>query len=255
MIYSLSLEHHFLELVLFVISHITLLVISLFIALTVFPKYFNSLYNNIENMWFGIAFFIFTIRSFFFILRVFCPFVDIYVEALPALNLYAYWIILIMVVRLRQIYRRWSYKVNKYTRFIIVLAMIFNLFIFHVSSIVNCSGMFAFQKYYILFIILTFLSFSLVPQVGYYIFFKWGCFLIFVSHTMTFISYQPLLYSYILKNSVVDNPFMIQNISFIFYFLGFVSLAFAIYFIFYSDKMVNQKEKRKASRRIEDQAL
>lgn len=219
--------------------HTILAIISLGVVLSVTPKYFRHNYNHIENMWFGLAFLIFFYRSVMIILHHFYPdSVSIYFLALPILELYAYWIILIMVFRLRQVKSKWSYQLNKYVRATILLFTVISLYYYHTIEMYQFNG--ATEEYIVFFQLgLSFFSFIIVPYIGYYLFFKIGYGMLFLSHIVEL--------NGLCKSETCTH---LLNISHIIYLIGSISLAIAICFVYCSDSII--EKRRNPGRRIED---
>lgn len=211
----------------------TLIVVSGFIAYLVIDKYLQSYYNHVENLWYGLA----------FIVLAFTHFVDLIevykgesVQNTSILSLYAYWVMLIMAFRLRQIQNNWSYFTNKKIKLIILMLTVFSLYLFHELESTTYQNTF-FSIYTYILILLSLAMFIVIPGKGYYIFFKIG--------------YAFLTLSYILclfRNSVIYyTPHILE-------FSGFISIGIAIYFIFYSDKLLERRGTQPPRRR-EDQVI
>lgn len=218
--------------------------LSIFIAVLVSQKYFKSEYNHVENMWFFIAFFLFSIQFVINGLSYFLPILNLYVDSIIILQIYGYWIMIIMGFRLRQIHEDWPYKVNKYVRVVVLLATIFSLFIYHLLAVYGLYEIMGIY-YRLIFILLSFMAFIVFPRTGYYLFFRMGFGTIGLAHLIELFSLCDI--------GVED----IHNVSFILSFVGFISVGIALYFIFYSDEVLERrenKERRNKPRRAEDKA-
>lgn len=219
--------------------------LSIGISILVSRKYFQSEFNHIENMWFSLAFFIFSIHFIFVGLSEWVFLIQTHLISFHMLQLYGYWILILMGFRLRQIHEELPYKLNKYIRVIVLMATIFTLFVYHLFTVYGFYNE-VWVYYHGILTFLSLLAFILFPITGYYLFFRIGFGMIGFSHIINITTFS--------FPALEDS----KNIAFILSFFGFISIGIALYFIFYSDSILEKRElkyeRRQHSRRAEDKA-
>ncbi|MFW6273160.1 MAG: hypothetical protein ACOC2U_05215 [bacterium] len=225
------------------LMNFSLAIIFIGISVLVSQKYFNSEYNHIENMWFSVAFFVFAINHTITGISYFSPSVQINLISFNILKLYGYWIFILMGFRLRQIHQNWPYKLNKYIRVVVLIVTIFSLFIYHLFAVYEFYHTMVLY-YHAIFVFLSLLAFLLFPTTGYYVFFRLGFGMIGLSHVFS------------IGNTSIEALKPFNYTPNILSFFGFLSVIIALYFIFYSDNILEKRaqkyERRQKSRRRED---
>lgn len=209
--------------------------ICAFISAVVLNKYLQSTHNHIENLWLGVAFIIFGFISTFKLIDILTNgYLSFVTHDGAILRVYAYWIILIVAFRLRQLKNKWSYSLNKKVKIFLLLSTVFSLYFLYALDVTSCGVVFTNVYNYISIGIIV-ATMIVLPAVGYYIFFRLGYFFFLLAHIACIVRYSPIHYV----------PHILS-------FVGLISIAINIYFVFYSDKILDRRDQRSKVRRVED---